>query len=654
MPEPEALIDITPWSELEGASFTAAVTKAFRIAKNDSKPWRTDAREDYDFYAGEQWSSDDVSYLSEQRRPVVTFNRSAPTIDSVSGVERANRQEVQYIPRTVEPAPDQVDDGGVAEMYTGAAKWIRDESDAEDEDSDAFQDAVITGMGWTETRISYEEEADGKIIIERVPSLEMYWDPTSYKPNLTDSRYRMRLKMVPRRAIRDLWPDAELTEAPSGVEDSVGGLFEEDEQRIGDEVQRYRDFEPVLQVQWWERQPFIRAVNPQSGKIEFITEDQLTKLQERGLQVQFVRQHRRIFYQAFLTGQTLLETGELHPSPTGEIIPGFTLMPITGKRNERQHSWFGLMRQMKDPQRWANKFFSQAQHILNTGAKGGLLAERSAFENPQEAEQKWSSPDAIIWLNEGALSGEKERIKERTPALMPPAIGDLMVFAINSIREVTGVNLEFQGLRAAGQAGVVEESRIRQGMMVLGSLFDSLRKYRKTQGRVLLHFINTYIPDGQLIRITGQNKYIQFRKDPDVIRHDVIIDDAPTSPNAKAAIWEGLKQLLPAMARAGIPIPPSVIDYAPLPASVINKIKAHFQSLQPAQQKDKQLADAQLEADVEDTKAAETLKRAQAQASIMRAETDQKGAETDAIKVLADAVIASVEVDKPTPQPSKT
>jgi hypothetical protein len=48
----------------------------------------------------------------------------------------------------------------------------------------------------------------------------------------------------------------------------------------------------------------------------------------------------------------------------------------------------GLIKVMRDPQMWANKWLSQTLHILNTTAKGGIVAEEDAFADMTEAEEK--------------------------------------------------------------------------------------------------------------------------------------------------------------------------------------------------------------------------------------------------------------------------
>src|SRR5690606_25550165 len=132
-----------------------------------SAEWRQKAKEDYAFVSGEQWTEEERQYLREQMRPEIVFNRIAAVVNSVSGAEITNRQEVKYLQR-------EIGDAAASDIATEAARWFRDECDAEDEESDAFLDTVICGMGWTETRLDYESgNPDGDPVIERIDPLEM-------------------------------------------------------------------------------------------------------------------------------------------------------------------------------------------------------------------------------------------------------------------------------------------------------------------------------------------------------------------------------------------------------------------------------------------------------------------------------------------------
>src|SRR6185437_10982446 len=121
----------------------------YKIARDHWQEWRQEAAECFDLVAGHQWSEDDLEILRDQMRPAVTFNRIQPFVDVVGGLEVNNRQETQYFPRQLGAA-------GVNELFTGAAKWSRDECDAEDEESEAFRDACICGMGNTQTLMTYD------------------------------------------------------------------------------------------------------------------------------------------------------------------------------------------------------------------------------------------------------------------------------------------------------------------------------------------------------------------------------------------------------------------------------------------------------------------------------------------------------------------
>ncbi len=551
-----------------------------RLARAHSAEWRKTAREDYDFVAGEQWSEEDKQLLSEGLRPVITFNRLGTIIDAVSGSEVSNRQEVQYIPR-------EQGDAGVNEILTNAAKWVRDNCDAEDEESDAFLDVVICGMGWTETRMDYDEDVEGQVRIDRVDPLEMTWDHRASKRNLSDAKWVGREIKIPADEFEAEWPDkvdecrASTGDEFSDADDETGGeptvndprgRYSEDSDSKGsqDSAKHYRVFE----YQWIERQAVHVVMDPTSGELKEYTADEFKTISERAkkLKQEFksVKQRRKVYMRAFICGNTLLESG---PSPCKY---SFTYKAITGKRDRNANTWYGIVRAMKDPQRWANKFFSQILHIINTNAKGGVMVETGAVSNVRKFEDGWAKPDGIAWLNSGALA--KGSIQPKPPAPYPQGVDRMMEFAVGSIRDVSGVNLELLGMADREQAGVLEYQRKQAGLTILATMFDSLRRYRKEQGRLLLHFIQEYVSDGRLIRITGQNgnpQYVPLVRQSDTVKYDVVVDDAPNSPNQKEKTWAIISQMMPMISK--LPVPPQmwseILAYSPLPDSFVQKAR---------------------------------------------------------------------------------
>jgi hypothetical protein len=547
------------------------IVQQLKDAKKHSGGWRKDARECYDFHASRQWSEADKALLDEQKRPIVVFNRTARTVNSVCGLEVQNRQEVRYIPR-------ELGDSGVNEVLTAAARWVRDNCDAEDEESESFQDMVISGMGWTETNLDYDVEQDGQIMIGRVDPLEMFWDPAAKKKNLADARWFARIKKVSKEEIRELWPDY-------ASEDSKGeDWLEEKDQPHDASPPHYDGNSPaagqkkdkeLVQFQWWERETYYRAIDPSSGQIVEFDEDRYNVLTERleklglGGSIQAVKQRRKVYKCAYLCGDSLLEEKPL------EVQEGFTLRCMTGMRDRNSNTWFGLVCLMLDPQRWANKWLSQIMHILNSNSKGGLLAEKDAFASPKKAEDEWADPNAITWLNPGGLL----KVKEKTISQMPTGVERLLQYAIESINDVPGVNAELLGLADRQQPGVLEGMRKQAGLTMLATLFDAKRRYTKEQGRILAAFIREYISDGRLIRIVGDEgaKYVPLLKDDVTFTYDVVVDEAPTSPNMKERVFGILTQLAPMLVKAGMPLPPEILEYLQLPESLIQKMKERMQ-----------------------------------------------------------------------------
>lgn len=657
----------------------ARLKKWILQAQRRRKFWRTEATRAYQYVANQQWSEADINLLTEQHRPSVTFNRVAPIIKAVCGLEVNNRQTVAYLPRNME-------NNGADEARSGAVRWVRDECNAEDEESEAFRDNAICGEGWTETRMDYYADPKGKIVEERIDPLEMGVNDGASRKNYVDARmvYRIRDMDVEDaqalfkenfepEALNAKWLDDMVTPSDGGVGNKID-YPDQTRAAVGRGLGRVTKVR-IIQVQWWDREPlFLVAQEGQQELSEMspqefqVYRDRVTAMEQSDAAAQkvhtaamaahpqavvdhadgilsgalpvgtptpaepqaptpkaptykFAETKKKCYYEAFL-GAGLLEKSKMD---MGE----FRFVAMTGERDRDNRCFYGMLRDMFDPQMWANKWLSQTLHILNTNAKGGIMAETDAFVNVRKAETDWADNTKIIWVKPGSL--EKNKIKERTPPPLPQGLGELMQFAISSLRDVTGVNLELLGQADREQAASLEVQRRQSAMTILATLFDSLRKFRKHQGRLLLHFTDM-LPEGTLVRITenGLQKYIPFVKNRSAEEYDVIFDETPSSPDQKQATWAMTMQLL----QGGVQLPPpaliKLLKYSPYPESVVAEISDAMgfgQTMPPEimQQKLQQAEQAVQVLKQELQKATDAADTAQAEVSIKAAKVNVDG-----------------------------
>jgi hypothetical protein len=551
------------------------ISSMYKPARDHWQRWSQEAGEMYDFVAGHQWAEEDLEILRDQSRPAITVNRIGPFVDSVSGMEINNRQETQYVPR-------QIGQQGVNDLLSGTAQWVRESCNAGDEETESFLDCVICGIGTTQTRLDYDDDPDGMIVIERIDPREMLWDPGARKQNLSDAQFVLRRKDLSIDAAKSLFPDVEEVDLHAQwAEDQLDDVSDPHNARLAPyyridqagNIDRSRQMVRMVEVEWWDYEPAYRVLNPSTGRMirlgELEAKLYVVRARARGIKPTVIADREKKFFKAIVGARVL----KLAPGPDKG---GFTYKALTGKRDRNHGTWFGIVRAMKDPQLWANKFLSQSLHIVNTNAKGGLLMESDAVEDMQEFEDSYANADSISKLNPGGLA----KVQQKQPPAFPSQLNNMLSFVVAAIPQVNGVSMEMIGQSTSNgnpPAAILEQERRKQGMNVLAGLFNSKRRYQIEQGRLLLWMIQTFISDGRLIRIGGPENmaYVPLIHDPMVAEYDVIVDDAPTSPNMKERAWGALMGLFPILSR--MQLPPqflgAAMKYSPLPAALTSQLE---------------------------------------------------------------------------------
>lgn len=572
--------------------------------------WREAVEDEFAFFAGHQWTDAETAELERNQRVPIVFNRVAVIIAAVTGVEINGRTEVRFIPRTI-------GDAEVNEVLTAGAEWFRDQASAEDEESEAFSDAVICGMGWTETSLDFEEDEEGQPVIKRIEPNEMAWDCHAQAKGLGDASRVHRVREIPRREALSMFPDFDPGEihvdwlGNSGEDATkhitfVGDQYAQGEGEIDDNSRKVLR---IVQTQWRERERVIQFALPGMEKPVEMTPGKFERILKMMPMIPHRRITRHVWKQAFLGRDGILKENQPCPDEA-------TFKAITGHWDRKDKRFYGLIRMMRDPQKFANKWLSQVLHIIGSNAKGGVMAEQDATDDHRGFEESWAASDSVNWLRPGAISQGK--IQPKPSVQMPVALMQLTEFATNAIRDASGVNMELLGLRDSNQPGVLEYQRKQAAMTTLARFFDAMRYYRKRQGRVILHFLREHIaPTGRLVRIVeeGQQRYVPLAMDDETTKYDVIVDDAPQAPNQKERNWEIMQPMLALFAdRFDADDWAMVAEHSPLPTAFVERIKQKAAEAKEAPPNPMQeLEVAKLESEVAENQAQAEHNRAKAQ-----------------------------------------
>lgn len=564
-------------SELKKADLLAKIKRHYAESRDHLAKWTTESVELYEFKASRQWDDVTIADMVEDQRPMVTFNEFDTMIETVKGLESNNRQQIAYLPR-------EEGDQGKNEVFTGAANWVRDQCCAEDEEEDMFEDMLICGIGWSQTFVDFVEDPDGKICKERRDPMRMFYDPNAKKKNLTDRTWNLYVADRPFQYVTETWPEeAEGLVKAKGPWDSDLDS-REDEPLHEDAIDQYRqggndtrpqmsDIVRVVHYQWMETRPIIRLATPKGmktfSKKQWNAQKEEIEMMhlKQGIPFEYVEQREPYVQQAFVIGDTILETSD---SP---IVKKFTYNPITGKRDKQKNTWYGMGRALKEPQLYENKLYSSIMEVLMRNAKGGMMAEEDAFVDYRKAEAEWASPKRFTEMASGAIA--KNKVMPRPPVPYPEGLDRLMEKARSAFRDVTGLPPEAQGLTGRAQPGVTEYHRKQAVYATLGWAFKALSRYRRDQGRLLGEFILKYIADGRLIRIVGERReeYVPLVREELTFDYDIVVDECPNAPNIKEKTWDVLQEILPIAVQMGWPVPPDAVEYLPVPTSLGKKWK---------------------------------------------------------------------------------
>ena len=512
----------------------APYKKWHKEAMTSSAVWREDSKEDSRFYHGGkgQWRQEDILTLEKEGRPVLSINRIKPTIDLQKGIEIRSRTDINARPRGAQ-------DGGTADAISAGFKYIQDQSNADHKMSDVFFDGLKAGIGWVEICLN-DDPMEEEIALNYLDWRKVGWDPYARDVLLDDARYVFKEKWVDLDIAQRIWP-----EKKDELQSAMDLSRSEDAQHVRVLPDQYASGVPVsftdatrqrvLLVQMY----FKKTVNGiflklKDGEVKEIEEAMLSAnpgIIADPLVIKVIKKPVQKIWSVIFSGDTVLEDER----PLVYQHNRFPLIPFICYMDEDGYP-YGMVRNMKDPQREINKNRSQYSHIITTRR---VFFETGALKNPQEAKREISRPDAWIELNQGALNMKKFQFSQDVAVAREHF--EIMKEAKMELQEVSGAVEEQMGQQTNARSGVAIEARQRQGATVNTEPFDNLRLTKRRMGELMLSLMRQFWTYEKVIRITdeqtGADKFVTFNQggtnNISQGRYDIVVSDHPETDTTR-------------------------------------------------------------------------------------------------------------------------
>jgi len=412
-----------------------------------------------------------------------------------------------------------------------------------------------------------------------------------------------------------------------------------------------KDKSKILEFEWWDNDPGYVFLDPLDNTQQYMNEVEF-QFYKRQLDEEFNeriedydRQIGRKWQHAFI-----LNRRHFLEDPSDMAGQRFSFNPMCCHFDEFDRIFYGFTRVLMDPQRYANKFFNQMIEIMARQAKAGVMAEVSAFEDDAQRldfQDRYAQVGSINFVAEGGIG----KIKEKQLPEIPNASMTIMNFCIESMSQVTGISEASLGLGAATQAGIMLKKRQRAGMVLLAAEFDAESDFRKEEGMITVDYLKL-IADDRLIRV-GSNydgKVKSLSNAPYSLIYEIDLDEVERDPNMRQWLADAIMGPFgQTLMRMGMFLP-EYLNVLPIPRRWIEKLKQQMQAREQKAQEDaakglpppggrgQRKSLIELQALVDNKQADSLLKRAKAQAMLMKAGQEGQKLRQEDIKMVLESM----------------
>lgn len=562
---------------------------------NAMRKWSERARECVDFVEGRQWTAEQIAALEKEGRPALTFNKIARLVRLVLGYQRNNKTDIKFRP---------ANEGGgsetVAEVLSKIVKQISDTAGLEYVDAEVFLDGIVTGRGYWDSRLNFDNNDFGEVMSKAVDPFTVYLDPDADQYDLKNCNYIQTSKWVSideieltyGKQVADLlgpftrgesWtgfpssyegPNDEITPVRTFAEedDSESSFFRDYRDTFNNDfIDPYRKNIRLLDSQHYvtmERDVFIdletgeRKTIPSAEEFSRRGIDRqkfIAKALFHGEQMgnPLIVDRRRVpeLRWTIQVGDVLVyDEWSVYDTPTIDAyFPYF-------RRGHTQ----GMVDDAIDPQKEINKRrMAHLESVARMGNPMWVYHEDSMDpEQERRLEQQGSRPGFILkW--KGSEKPERDYPNARNQGQEK-----LEELFSKDLPEITGINESALGDVDKVQSGRAIEAKQRQAVISLQMYLDNFSRSKTEQGRKYLELIQGHYKEERIFRILGEDgQLVQLAINQQVIDpvtgkmtrlHDITlgkymvsIDETPMSATFASAQFDEALDILERLGPVG-------------------------------------------------------------------------------------------------------
>ena len=559
--------------------------------------WSDTAKKSVEYFENKQWDAKSLAQLHKEGRPGLTINKIKPLVNLVLGYHIQNLTDIRY-----NPGHDGTGSAATAGVLTHMGKQASEINGIPYVDAEVYLDGLLTGRGFWDTRLSFENNDLGELTKRAQDNFATYLDPDGQDYDINTGNYVMTSRWTSVDEIEYYFgKDAAVMVGPwiaggafSGVPLGLYDGFEEltPWRRFGGEENVENNYWQSYFNQFWD------WVDRQRQSIRLIDVQHYVRVKrwffidlETGDRVPVPdhwdgeRVKKALFWAADngspMVIQPRLDRRLRHTIMIGDVIVydrwspyrTFTITPFFPYF--RRGRTKGMVEDLLDPQDEINKRRSSWLNIVNRTANGGWMYEKGSLDPKEQQNLELNGSSAGLILGYDTMGGALGKPEQIQPMVPPTAMQQLEDKAEGDIKEIAGINDAALGqLEAANASGRALESRQRGSLVGVEGYQQNWRRSKELNGRKDLELFQTHYTEQRIIRITGQSQFDDNRviinqqtaegivNNVTLGKYAVSIDESPLSVTFLEAQFNEMLRLM----ELGFPLPDEwLIDASSMP-----------------------------------------------------------------------------------------